>query len=256
MDATLRVIEREAAQGDPAAQARLLNERLRAGDLLQEDLELAASLGHHAARLIVTDVDQIGEVSRGWQGMRRFLGVLAQRRPMAVGEWLAWVAKNCSNRLPSPLRLAILVLETWLRDANRRERATPDLLLRTSPDRGTFLGMILLRHKSPGTVFRLSENGRALVVAQRQHLAELILRRNEEEPLSARRRRPRRSDSVVVAFDDPLSSEEKGALDICGLCSVAGGRRSDRASAVLMYRHHGVSMCEPCFRSATRGDWS
>jgi hypothetical protein len=48
-DRDLRSLERAAAQGDVEAAAKLLLERVRAGDLTEERLQLAAYLGHTAA---------------------------------------------------------------------------------------------------------------------------------------------------------------------------------------------------------------
>jgi hypothetical protein len=50
-DHRLRSLGRDAAQGDLQAQARLLLERVRVGDLLEEWLRLAAFLGDDAARV-------------------------------------------------------------------------------------------------------------------------------------------------------------------------------------------------------------
>jgi hypothetical protein len=52
-DQRLRDLEREAARGDLQAQARLLLERVRVGDLTEEKLRLAAYLGDEAAKLAV-----------------------------------------------------------------------------------------------------------------------------------------------------------------------------------------------------------
>lgn len=48
-DERTRNLERAAAQGDVDAEAKLLLERVRAGDLFEERLKLAAYLGHEAA---------------------------------------------------------------------------------------------------------------------------------------------------------------------------------------------------------------
>jgi hypothetical protein len=49
-DQRLRALERDAAHGDLQAQARLLLERVRVGDLTEERLRLAAYLGDEPAR--------------------------------------------------------------------------------------------------------------------------------------------------------------------------------------------------------------
>ncbi|MCW8139327.1 MAG: hypothetical protein KIT58_10540 [Planctomycetota bacterium] len=50
-DQRLRALERDALHGDVEAQARLLLERVRVGDLTEERLRLAAYLGDERARL-------------------------------------------------------------------------------------------------------------------------------------------------------------------------------------------------------------
>jgi hypothetical protein len=56
-DQRLRDLERNAAHGDLQAQARLLLERVRVGDLTEERLQLVAYLGHEAARVCISPVD-------------------------------------------------------------------------------------------------------------------------------------------------------------------------------------------------------
>lgn len=68
-DDRLRGVEREAALGDLAAQARLLVERVRRGRLDLERLRLAAWLGDPAARLALgEDLEESGRRRRrdGW----------------------------------------------------------------------------------------------------------------------------------------------------------------------------------------------
>ncbi len=52
-DARVRAVSRAAAQGDPAARAALLLERVRTGELSTEQLRLAAWLGDDHARAVV-----------------------------------------------------------------------------------------------------------------------------------------------------------------------------------------------------------
>lgn len=54
MDDLLRNRGREAVEGDIRAEAKLLNERLRAGQISPEDLLLAAVSGNEAAKLLLS----------------------------------------------------------------------------------------------------------------------------------------------------------------------------------------------------------
>ncbi len=54
-DLRLRALERQAAQGDTQAQARLLVERTRVGDTTRSQLEILGILGHHPAILALGD---------------------------------------------------------------------------------------------------------------------------------------------------------------------------------------------------------
>jgi hypothetical protein len=58
-DARVRDLERAAGAGDVDARARLLVERVRAGRLTQERLELAAYCGHPAAREVLGDQELV-----------------------------------------------------------------------------------------------------------------------------------------------------------------------------------------------------
>jgi hypothetical protein len=66
LDERLRKLEREAAQGDASATARLLVERVRLGELSDERLRLAAYLGHPTAREAVGDALPAPEDALEW----------------------------------------------------------------------------------------------------------------------------------------------------------------------------------------------
>lgn len=90
MDARLRDTERSALRGEPGAVARLLAERIRAGALALEDVRVAAWLGHEAALEMIGGA--VGEPTGGWTGRADHeLTKLAERRPLALGEWLLTV---------------------------------------------------------------------------------------------------------------------------------------------------------------------
>ena len=64
-DEQQRELERQAASGDVEAEARLLLERVRSGDLAEDRLRLAAYLGHpgagcacHVVRCLATDLEK------------------------------------------------------------------------------------------------------------------------------------------------------------------------------------------------------
>jgi hypothetical protein len=69
-DDRLREVEREAAWGDPAGRARLLVERVRAGQLEHERLRLAAWLGDRAACLATGEAGGPGAAASGSQTRR------------------------------------------------------------------------------------------------------------------------------------------------------------------------------------------
>ena len=65
-DERLRGLEREAARGDPQAEARVLVERMRAGELGPENVALAAVLGDEAARQARPDWH--ATIHQAWRG--------------------------------------------------------------------------------------------------------------------------------------------------------------------------------------------
>ena len=58
-DERARNLERAAAQGDVDAGTKLLLERMRAGELTQGHVELAAILGHSLARVLYPEVERV-----------------------------------------------------------------------------------------------------------------------------------------------------------------------------------------------------
>lgn len=98
-DARLRQLERDAATGDLTARARLLNERLRVGDLAADRLQLAAYLGDAAAE------EALG------------------KRPLVpptitVGRWVRGLARAADGRYPT------WAAEAYARAAAAAARAT------------------------------------------------------------------------------------------------------------------------------------
>ena len=73
-DSKLRELERQAAQGGVEAQAKLLLERVRVGDLDKAKLELAAYLGNEASRVALgKDAPEVPEGFREWVlGLQRW----------------------------------------------------------------------------------------------------------------------------------------------------------------------------------------
>lgn len=98
MDTELRSTDRAARRGDPGADALLLSRRLRAGELVLEDVVLAARLGHQAAMVVAGDVESLGNVQRGWQRSMMPLRELAKRRPRLLARWLIEVGERTKNQ--------------------------------------------------------------------------------------------------------------------------------------------------------------
>jgi len=96
MDAHLRQLQRDASSGDLQAQARLLRERARIGDLDLERLEFAAYLKHPAARQALgspPDQIQTGLVRVEEEGPTNAQGEL----------WVSWIRRM--GRVPALLVL-------------------------------------------------------------------------------------------------------------------------------------------------------
>lgn len=98
MDTELRNTDREARRGDPDAEARLIVTRMRAGELVLEDVTLAARLGYQAAMAVVGDVEPLGNIHRGWQRSMMPLREIARRRPRLLAKWLIEVADRTKSR--------------------------------------------------------------------------------------------------------------------------------------------------------------
>ena len=76
MDERLRTLARQAASGDPQAEAALLRHRLTVRDLTRKRLRIAAYLGHPPAQLIYEDVlrPEHQLLSKWVRGLRHFGG--------------------------------------------------------------------------------------------------------------------------------------------------------------------------------------
>ncbi len=107
-DARLRTLERAAAAGDAAAAVELLRAKVRRGQLTAERVELAAYLGHSAARLAAPGVPaQPTSPTRWVEELRRWGWPAALRAALAAARW-AW------GELPVPAS-TLEVAEAWLR---------------------------------------------------------------------------------------------------------------------------------------------
>lgn len=249
-DAALRTLEREARQGDPTVQARLLAERVRAGDLPPEDLELAARLGHPTAVAATGPLAPgtawlpLGDVTRGWWRMRRFLGQLAQRRPMAVAEWLLEVYGSTPASDSFGWALSFQLLETWVQNPRRLECPSPPLLLPINPDRCHFLTRSLRRFQEQAG--KLSKEGCDVVVAQRLRLAEFVLR-HHEEPLP-RWRGPRTTAERNAFYASSMLQ--------CANCNVSGTTLGGMHAFMHWHPDPSLVLCDACHRqraAAARG---
>lgn len=87
----MRGAGRAASQGDVAAAARLLLERLRAGSITREALELAAYCGHAAAREVVQSAQPPAKAS-AW-----IMGLDAFQRP-TWARAVTWIAELALDR--------------------------------------------------------------------------------------------------------------------------------------------------------------
>lgn len=143
-DASRREAERDAAGGDPQAAARLLVERVRAGDLPAERLELAAHLGDAAARLAlgVTPAGRrlgpwLDELVRRWPGAPLLrvevaaLETIVAMRPRdatrdPATEQLVPILRSClDGGLRPALEDALSLLGPWPEQGLLREDAGP-----------------------------------------------------------------------------------------------------------------------------------
>lgn len=88
-DLALRTAEREARDGDPASEARLLTARVRAGDLLPSYVSLAATLGHQAA-LMIAGGSALEMPTKTYDGklVSLVLKEILPTRPLTVAAWL------------------------------------------------------------------------------------------------------------------------------------------------------------------------
>lgn len=132
MDERLRKLEREAALGGLDAQAKLILQRLRAGELTEKRIRLAAYLGDGAARLALgkepvrTELNLVALVA----GLDRW-NKMASVRTIIAGSRLVlpvWEAYHPENRAP---RVAIEAAEAWaLKPSEENRKAAADAMRR------------------------------------------------------------------------------------------------------------------------------
>lgn len=137
-DPRRRQLEREAAGGDVEAQARVLVERMRAGELLREQVEIAASLGDPAAVLVagpvpVIPVKHLAGPRIKWDRYQHhwWASVLFRiRNPRLIASWAADVAEHVlpavgelkSRNLERRTREVVDLVRSWLRgDVSARD---------------------------------------------------------------------------------------------------------------------------------------
>lgn len=125
VDTRLRRLERAASQGDVEARARVLCERLRAGDLAEERVRLAAYLGDPGARLLLAERAPELPVIRARAGLelnqRRWItGLRAYGKEwlvlaavaLAHARFAAWTRWDETDERP---RRAVAAAEAWVR---------------------------------------------------------------------------------------------------------------------------------------------
>lgn len=128
MDAHLRSLEREAAQGNPDESAKLLLQRVRSGTLPRKRVELAASLGHDVAWQVISGPDSPRQPALSESEAReRMAEILATTlsKPECVSflcdcaERLlpTWEAYDSGDRRP---HRAIELARAWTRDQSPR----------------------------------------------------------------------------------------------------------------------------------------
>lgn len=117
-DQRLRDLERDAALGDLHAQARLLLERVRVGDLTEERLRLAAYLGHEPAELArrlaaISPPETPADTRSLASGLRHFEQSISVRAVVTIARSRlpAWERWSTTDRRPL---LAIEAAESWL----------------------------------------------------------------------------------------------------------------------------------------------
>jgi hypothetical protein len=112
-DDRLRDLERRAQAGDLEAQARLLRERLRAGDLTQGRLELAAYLGHEPARVALgpTAPDEPADLNALAGGLQKWGPPAVLRAVAAATRSFVDQANDTPRTRESSIRAALASLD-------------------------------------------------------------------------------------------------------------------------------------------------
>lgn len=123
-DSRLRSAERRAASGSVEDESRVLTERLRAGTLTRERVELAAYVGHEAARAATgmvgshdeTDAEALGHWIRAMPRPDNFVGVRVGLAA-CLATWHALVPTHAHQRplhmrwTPHPYRAGVVGCE-------------------------------------------------------------------------------------------------------------------------------------------------
>jgi hypothetical protein len=138
-DQRLRDLERDAAgHGDPQAQARLLLERVRTGDLTEERLLLAAYCGHEASLCVARDlraaVPVETELNEWVRGLRRW-DLHASIRCVLVTMRALWLVAPPSDQ--HHVASAISILEHRLARPDHEVGVRALELMRSLPHPGT-----------------------------------------------------------------------------------------------------------------------
>lgn len=119
-DERLRRIEREAQSGDIDAQARLLRERVRVGELNLERVRLAAHCGHSVAglalgeRALTVPSPATGEEFFSWTGTLALWGAEALVRAAIAAARCVLPIFEDQYPLNTSIRRAVIHCENWL----------------------------------------------------------------------------------------------------------------------------------------------
>ena len=115
-DQRQRALERAAEAGDREAEAELLRERVRAGELARERVELLAALGDEAARLALDDPPDLlppGDLRALAYGLAEFGKEQLVRGAIAAARPLLEVIEEHASYEERP-RAALDAVEAWL----------------------------------------------------------------------------------------------------------------------------------------------
>ena len=133
-DEELRRLERLAGAGDLEAEARLLLERLRIGDVSREGVELAAYLGHGAAGVVVPGVTPADPEPLEWvSGLGRWGKEVAVRAAILAARAVLPRFEDVMTHEEGP-RKAIRAAEEWLVHPCEAHRVAARLAMEAADD--------------------------------------------------------------------------------------------------------------------------